>query len=62
MFISEFLIQSRLKLYHQLRLHAKDNKDRIEQVFTKNGNNILYKSAITKKISAISNLNDIYNI
>ena len=36
--VSEFLIQSRLKLYHQLRLHAKVNKDKIEQVFTRNGN------------------------
>ena len=59
-FVSEFLIQSRLKLFHEVRIFARDNKDKIDQVFTRNGN-ILYKDARTKKISIISSLNEITN-
>ena len=60
-FVSEFLIQSRLKLFHQLRLFAKENKDKIEQVFTRNGN-IFYKDAKTKQISFVSSSDDISNL
>ena len=60
-FVSEFLVLLRLKLFHQLRLFAKENKDKIEQVFTRNGN-IFYKDAKTKQISFVSSSDDISNL
>ena len=60
-YVSEFLIQARLKLYHQLRVLAKSNKDKILRVFTRNGN-IMYKNAITNEVKIVSSKNDIINI
>ena len=37
-YVSEFLIQEKLKLFHQVRIFAKANRNKIEQVFTRNGN------------------------
>ena len=59
--MSEFLIQARLKLYHQLRVLETFNIDKILRVFTRHGN-IMYKNAITNEVKIVSSENDIINI
>ena len=60
-YISEFLVQSKLKLYHQLRIHAKSNRNKILRIFTRNGN-IMYIDAVDNEIKLVNSENDIKNI
>ena len=57
-YVSEFLVQSKLKLYHQLRIHAKSNRNKILRIFTRNGN-IMYIDAVDNEIKLVNSENDI---
>ena len=53
-YISEFLIPTRLKLFHDVRLFAKANNDKIDKVFTRNGL-IYYRLKTSGQISLLEN-------
>ena len=55
-FISEFLIQVNLTLFHQVRVFADANKNKIKQVYTRNA--FFYNDASTKEITIIYDAND----
>ena len=61
LFVSEFLVQARLRLYHKLRIFSKTNKEKIERVFTRNGN-IFYKDARNKQVFKVSSESDLGKI
>lgn len=54
LYISEFLIPAKLKLFHQVRLFSKTIPEKIERVFTRNGV-IYYKNKMTGQIHIIDN-------
>ena len=37
LYVSEFFVPNRLKLFHDVRIYAKDNVDQIDKVFTRGG-------------------------
>ena len=51
----------KLKLYHQLRIHAKSNRDKILRIFTHKGN-IIHVDAVDNEIKVVNSENDIKNI
>ena len=57
-YVSEFLIQEKLMLFHQVRIFAKANINKIEQVFTRNGN-VFYKDTNTKEVAIINDSGDL---
>ena len=57
-YVSEFLVRDKLNLFHQARLFAKNNRDKIEQVFTRNGI-ILCKDTNTKEVRIINSVEDL---
>ena len=56
-YISEFLVASRLKLFHRTRYLTKDFREKIDWVYTRNGN-IFYRERDSKKSFLIRDDND----
>ena len=57
LYISEFLVPNRLKLFHDVRIYAKDYVDQIDRVFTR-GEVIFIRNKVTGRIVVIDNNED----
>ena len=54
LYVSEFLVPAKLKLFHEVRLFAKTIPETIESVFTKNGLTY-YKNKVSRQIGIVEN-------
>ena len=61
LYISEFLVPARLKLFHEVRIFSKTIPEKIERVFTRNGV-IYYKNKVTGRIHIIDNEVSFYRL
>ena len=61
LYISEFLVPARLKLFHEVRLFAKTVPEKIDRVFTLNVF-IYYRHKTTGQINAVDSDKDILKL